>query len=153
MIVTARQGRRKLFFLMMTWNTSGWRETLVYAQFDPPLETTLLEHQPVAGRTGVVVDISPDDFVRLVLPVYKAMFAHMPNSAMLGSTQFKQQANELLRAVAMRRQYTSVSFGRLLVLAGRRLRLTETHHEAALEAVHRNSGLILATNLRPEQVS
>lgn len=100
------------------------------------------------------MDIGPDDFVRLVLPVYKAMFDHMPTSAMLTSMLSADalSADEAVRRVTMMKHYTSVSFGRLLVSAGRRLRLSEAHFEAAREAIVRNSGLILASNLQQEQV-
>lgn len=102
------------------------------------------------------MDISPEDFVRLVLPVYKAMFEHMPKSGMLAAAmqgKLSLPADECLRSVVMLKHYTSVSFGRLLVLAGRKLRLSEAHFEAALEAIISNSGLMLAPNLQQEQVS
>ena len=108
--------------------------------------------QPAAGPTGGLVDISPHDFVRLVLPVYKAMFEHMPTFAMLASGQYKRSTAEVLRSMKTLNHYTTVSFGRLLVSAGRRLRLSEAHFEAALQAIC-NSGLILAPNLQQEQVS
>lgn len=112
--------------------------------------------QAAAGPTGVLVDISPGDFVRLVLPVYKAMFEHMPNATMLAES-FRGGSNlpvdYALRSVKMPKHYTSVSFARLLVSAGRKLRLSESHFEAALEAIIGNSGLILAPNLQQDQVS
>eukprot|EP00752_Nemacystus_decipiens_P011513 g10223.t1 len=109
---------------------------------------------PTAGPTGVLVDISPDDFARLVLPVYKAMFEHMPTSEMMASPLFKRPTvQEIVRSVTKVRHYTSVAFGRLLVSAGRKLRLDEAHFEAALEAVIHNGGLILAPNLQLEQAA
>ena len=100
------------------------------------------------------MDISPSDFVRLVLPVYKAMFEHMPKAGMLAAWMagFKPSADEALRSVTMLKHYTSVSFGRLLVSAGLRLRLRQAHFEAALEAIISKSGLVLAPNLQQEQV-
>ena len=101
------------------------------------------------------MDISPGNFVRLVLPVYKAMFGHMPKAGMLAATmrgQLKLPVDEALRSVTMLKHYTSVSFGRLLVSAGRKLRLGDTHFEAALEAIISKSGLMLAPNLQQEQV-
>lgn len=99
------------------------------------------------------MDISPIDFVHLVLPVYKAMFKHIATSAILASIQSKKSADENFRVLAMVKHYTSVSFARLLVLAGRKLRLSEAHFEAALHAIMNRSGLILESNLRAEQVS
>lgn len=90
------------------------------------------------------MDISPDNFVSLVLPVYKAMFAYMES---------KLPAHEAIRSVAMLKHYTSVSFGRLLVLAEHKLRLSQAHFEAALEAIAGNSDHALAPHLKQEQVS
>lgn len=109
--------------------------------------------QPTAGPTDALVDISPLDFVRLVLPVYKAMFAHMPTSSMVRSMMSETLGNAALRSVQMVKHYTSVSFARLLGSARRTLRVSAAHFEAALEAIIRNSGLILAPNLQQEQVS
>lgn len=91
--------------------------------------------------------------MRLVLPVYKEMFQHMPKVAMFSSMQFKISTDEALRAATMGNHYTSVSFGRLSASAGRNLRLSEAHFEAALEATIKKSGLILAPNLQQEQFS
>eukprot|EP00752_Nemacystus_decipiens_P011512 g10222.t1 len=108
------------------------------------------------GPTGYLVDISPDDFARLVLPVYKAMFEHIPSSEMMAPVLSKRSIGHqraLLRSMITVNHYTSVTFGRLLVLAGRKLRLDEAHFEAALRAVVHSSGLILAPNLNLEQVA
>lgn len=77
----------------------------------------------------------------------------MPTMAIMASMQSTLPAGGFLCTLTMLKQFTSVSFGRLLVLAGRKMRLSEAHYEAALHAIHRNSDIILATNLRPEQVS
>lgn len=84
------------------------------------------------------------------MPVYKAMFEHMPTSDML---IFKRSAAEGCCHLQMLKHYTSVCFGRLLALAGKNLRLSETHFAVALEATVNDSGLILAPNLQQEQVS
>ena len=100
------------------------------------------------------MDISPKDFVNLTLPVYKAMFEHMPKTAMwktMKSGMPGMPVNQALRFTTMTKHYTSVSFGRLLALAGRQLRLNADHFEAARDAVIDNSGLILAPNLQQEQ--
>lgn len=101
------------------------------------------------------MDISPENFVRLVLPVYKAMFEQLPTTAMLAASMLgplKPTAEEARRIITLK-HYTSVSFGRLLVLAERQLRLTQAYSEAALEAIIENSGLTLAPALQQEQVS
>lgn len=97
------------------------------------------------------MDISPQDFVSLALPVYKAMFDHMPKSAMLASMRFEQPW--AVRSCTIPHHYTSVSFGRLLSLSRRQLHLSVTHFEAVLHAIIRNSGLMLAPNLQQEQVT
>ncbi|CAM9183760.1 unnamed protein product [Ectocarpus fasciculatus] len=94
------------------------------------------------------VDISPSDFASLTLPVYKAMFSHMPNKAL---PMFGLDKKQLLLSVATNNYYTSVSFARVLALAGRRLRLGPAHFEAARVSVFESSGLVLALNLRQEQ--
>ena len=48
--------------------------------------------------------------------------------------------------------YTGASFGRLLAVAGRRLRIEAEHFEASLEAMIHESDLILARNLQQEMV-
>ena len=80
------------------------------------------------------------------------MFAHMPTTAMLSSGALGSR-KELCQKVMMPQHYTSVSFGRLLAWAGRRLRLKAAHFKSALHAIVGNSGIILATNLMQEQVS
>ncbi|CAB1098062.1 unnamed protein product [Ectocarpus sp. CCAP 1310/34] len=102
---------------------------------------------------NVLVDISPRDFVNLTLPVYKEMFGHMPKTSMLASRKFHLPANEALRSATLLKYYTSVSFGRLLSLAGRRLRLRVAHFDSVLGAIIDNSGLILAPNLMQEQMA
>ena len=59
----------------------------------------------------------------------------------------------LIHNMTMPNQYTPVSFGRLLAVAGRQLRLKTAHFQAALFAIINGSGLILAPNLMQEQVS
>lgn len=95
---------------------------------------------------AIRVNISPSDFVGLVLPVYKAMFSHALSIASL----FKRANN---RAFCSINHHSSASFGRVLAFASRRLCLGTMHFEAALDAVRSDSGLILATNLQQEQVS
>ncbi|CAM9120819.1 unnamed protein product [Ectocarpus sp. 6 AP-2014] len=92
------------------------------------------------------VDVSPSDFASLTLPVYKAMFSHMPNKSMFGLDD-----KQLLLSAATNKYYTSVSFARVLALAGRRLRLGSAHFEAARVSIFESSGLVLALNLRQEQ--
>lgn len=126
---------------------------LAYFPFDCLIRRR--ERQPAAGPTDTLVDISPQDFVSLTLPVYKAMFEHMPKSTMLRSLQMmrgRSNTNEALRWFTIPHYYTSVSFGRLLSLARRQLRLRVAHFEAALDAIMDNSGLMLAPNLQQEQV-
>lgn len=104
------------------------------------------------------MDISPKDFASLTLPVYKAMFEHMPKMDMWNAIRSGMQGmeampvNQALRMATMIKHYTSVSFGRLLALARRQLRLNEMHFEAARDAVINKSGLVLASNLQQEQV-
>lgn len=110
------------------------------------------ELQSSAGATCILGDISPSEFASLTLPVFKAMFAHMPTTAMLTSRVLEDR-EELLQKVLLPKHYTSVSFGRLLALAGRQLRLKTAHFQSALQAIASKSGLILASNLQQEQVS
>ncbi|CAN0497411.1 unnamed protein product, partial [Ectocarpus sp. 8 AP-2014] len=98
------------------------------------------------GSSPTSIDISPSDFVSLVLPVYKAMFA---NVDLLGS----RGREESIRALTTPMHYTSVSFIRLLALAGRQLRLDTRHFEAALKAMIVGSGLIMASNMMQEQMA
>lgn len=112
-----------------------------------------IDLQSPSGPTRILGDISPSKFVDLTLPVYKAMFAHMPTTAMLSSGRLRQAMAGTVQSMAIPKYYTSVSFGRLLALAGRRLRLKTAHFRAALHAITNGSGLILATNLMQEQVS
>lgn len=102
--------------------------------------------QHTTGSSPTSIDISPSDFVSLVLPVYKAMFA---NVDLLGS----RGREESIRALTTPMHYTSMSFIRLLALAGRQLRLDTRHFEAALKAMIVGSGLIMASNMMQEQVS
>lgn len=76
----------------------------------------------------------------------------MPKTSMFASRKFDLPANEALRSTTMPKYYTSVSFGRLLSLAGRRLRLRVAHFDSVLGAIIDNSGLVLAPNLQQEQV-
>ncbi|CBN79557.1 conserved unknown protein [Ectocarpus siliculosus] len=81
------------------------------------------------------------------------MFGHMPKTSMTATRKFDRPANEVLRSATMPKYYTSVSFGRLLSLAGRRLRLRVAHFHSVLGAIINNSGLILAPNLQQEQIA
>lgn len=60
---------------------------------------------------------------------------------------------EQAESMVMPKYYTLLLFGRLLVLAGHRLRLQTTHFQAALRAIINESELVLAPNLMQEQVS
>lgn len=103
---------------------------------------------------GVFVDISPGAFVDLTLPVYKPMMSHIPTLATIASGPIAMSnSRDMRRAFSTPNQYTPASFGRLLALASRRLRLGTAHFEEALHATVRRSGLILASNLAQEQVS
>ena len=110
------------------------------------------EFQASAGPTCVLADISPSEFANVTLPVYKAMFAHMPTTAMFFSGILGDRKAPI-RNVILPKYYTSGSFGRLLISAGRQLRLKPAHFRSALHAIMSNSGLVLAPNLVQEQVS
>ncbi|CAM9115690.1 unnamed protein product, partial [Ectocarpus sp. 13 AM-2016] len=92
------------------------------------------------------VDISPSEFASLTLPVYEAVFFHMPNMSIFGIDD-----KQLLLSAATNKYYTSVSFARVLALFGRRLRLGAANFEAARVSIFESSGLVLALNLRQEQ--
>ena len=95
------------------------------------------------------MDIGPNDFASLTLPVYKAMFDHMPKSM----TGFETSATTGRRAaVTAFNHYTSASFGRILALARQRLNLTVDHFEAVRDTIIADSGLVLAPKLKQEQV-
>lgn len=96
-------------------------------------------------------DISPDAFGKLTLPVYKAMFSHIPTNYML-ARGFRKPHYHVLRDVVSPKHYSSASFGRLLASAGRFLRLGTRHFDAALDAIITQSDLILAPNLVQEKV-
>lgn len=100
----------------------------------------------------VRVHISPKDFVSLTLPVYKAMFSHMPTMAWAEAGPLAKTTDEWVRSAITPKHYSRASFARLLVLAGRRLRPGTVHFETALNAVGSKSGLVLAPNLVPETV-
>ncbi|CAM9358762.1 unnamed protein product [Scytosiphon promiscuus] len=103
---------------------------------------------------SILVEVSPDAFVDLTLPVYKAMMSHIPTVATLVSGPLNMSRNQdFLRALSTPNHYTPASFGRLLRLAGRRLRLGTEHFQAALHATINCSGLSLASNLAQEQVA
>lgn len=80
------------------------------------------------------------------------MLAHMPSTAMFFSGLLGN-SKMLLKDALLPKHYTSASFGRLLILAGRQLRLKPAHFRSALHAVMDNSGIVLAPNLVQEQVS
>lgn len=100
--------------------------------------------QPVDGSASELVDISPSELVGLTLPVYKAM------SPKAGATGLSKE--EMITVFTAPNHYTSVSFVRLLILAGRRLRLSPTHFKAVLDVIMNDSGMILASNFSQEQV-
>ncbi|CAM9255485.1 unnamed protein product, partial [Ectocarpus sp. 4 AP-2014] len=116
-----------------------------------PTQLRLIRKRPPPDLTSPVppavsVDISPSDFASLTLPVYKAVFSHMSNMSM-----FRLDDKQLLLSAATNKNYTSVSFARVLALAGRRLRLGCAHFEAAQVSIFESSGLVLTLNLRQEQ--
>ena len=92
--------------------------------------------------------ITPGDFAKLTLPVYKAMLAHMPRTAMSPWIEHPR----IVRAVVIQKSYTSASFARLVAVASRHLHLETAHYKAALDAVIADSGMILAPNLQQEKV-
>lgn len=100
--------------------------------------------QPPNGSASDLVDISPSEFVDIVLPVYKAM------SPMAGATGMSNE--ELITMLKSPNHYTSVSFVRLLALAGRRLRLCPAHFKTVLDSIMDDSGMIMASNWSQEQV-
>lgn len=91
------------------------------------------------------MDITPTELVGLTLPIYKAM------SPMAGNMTLSKAEWEA--SLTMANHYTSVSFVRLVALAGRRLRLTQAHFRAVLNALMNDSGMLMASNLCQEQVS
>ena len=114
--------------------------------------TVIVTQQPV-NSPAIRVDISTTDLVSLTLPVYKAMFAHMPKVDVWTPGKFEMAINQAARSATNFKHYTSVSSARLLVSAGRTLRLSVGHFEAARDAIINNSGLILAPILQQEQLS
>lgn len=76
----------------------------------------------------------------------------MPILATVASMFSAFNVNEAKRSLTMPHYYTSVAFGRILSLARRQLRLSPTHFEAVLHAIIHDSGLVLAPNLKHEQV-
>lgn len=92
--------------------------------------------------------ITPEDFAKLTLPVYKAMHAHMPETAMSRWIEDPSTA----RAMVIPKFYTSASFSRLVAVASRHLHLETVHYKAALDAVIADSGILLAPNLQQEKV-
>lgn len=105
---------------------------------------SVVNRQPAEGSAPHLVDISPSELVGLTLPVYKAM------SPMAGAMEMSKA--ERIAMMTTPNHYTSVSFVRLLALAGRRLRLTAAHFRAVLNAMMDDSGMIMASNLCQEQV-
>lgn len=111
------------------------------------------ESQSPSGPAYIQADISPDEFARLTLPVYKAMLAHVPTEqdvSCLGRRSGTEE--EKLFDESTPKHYTSASFGRLLALAGRRLRLKEEHFDAVLRAMASESGIHSPFVLLKEQV-
>lgn len=80
----------------------------------------------------------------MVMPVYNAMVNYKPNRSNL---------REEIVDCRMKKYYTSTSFGGLLALAGRRLRLLPVHFEAVLDTLCNGSVIGSAPNRRGEQVS
>lgn len=102
----------------------------------------MFRHMHQAAEASM--DISPADLVSLTLPVYQNM---SPMAGPFGMTR-----EMIISMATTANHYTSVSFIRLLVGAGRRLRLSATHYRAVLYALMNNSGMMLASNLSQEQV-
>lgn len=96
-------------------------------------------------------DITPEAFVKLTHPVYKAMFSHMPTEEMLAGGFWEPYNHALGDGVSVK-HYTPASFGRLLASAGRFLRLGTRHFKAALHAIVTRSDRISARNLVEEKV-
>lgn len=102
------------------------------------------------GTVDRRVDITPKDFVGITLPVYKAMFAHMPSYE---ENIFRSlDSREKIARFFAPKYYTSLGFARLVAMAGRRLRLGSSHYKAVVRAIRGGSRLILAPNLQQEQV-
>lgn len=107
--------------------------------------------QTISATANTRVDISPGDFAKLTLPIYKGMFEYMllvQQSAMGGKTA----QDALMAAMTAPKHYTPLSFARLLAVAGRRLRLSPVHFKAAINATICQSGLMMASNFQQEQV-
>lgn len=116
-----------------------------------PSRCQTLWHVSQAPSSSIRVNISPSNFARLTLPVYKTMFCHLPTMAdMMTKPSFSV---EDLAASLMPKNYIPASFARLLGLAGRQMRLSTTHFKTALDAVVSQSGLLLASHRRRETVS
>lgn len=92
--------------------------------------------------------ITPEDFAKLTLPVYKAMLAHMPRTAI--SPWIEDPTTE--RAMVIPKFYASASFARLVAVASRHLHVEKAHYEAVLDIVIADSGILLPPNLQQEKV-
>ncbi|CAM9230359.1 unnamed protein product [Scytosiphon promiscuus] len=94
---------------------------------------------------STLVDMTLKDFVDLTLPIYKRM------SPMAGPAGMDLEA--MISMTTTANHYTSVSFIRLIALAGRRIRLRAAHFRAVLNALMNDSSMILASNLSQEQMA
>ncbi|CAM9397242.1 unnamed protein product, partial [Hapterophycus canaliculatus] len=106
--------------------------------------TALPEPTPVEGSPSLLVDMSPRDFVALTLPIYKTM------SPMAGPVDLNLE--KIISMSTTANHYTSISFIRLIALAGRRLRLSAEHFRAVLKTIRNDGSMLLAFNLSQEQV-
>lgn len=119
-----------------------------------PLQPT--ENQTPSGPTCILGDISPSEFVNLTLPVYRAMTNHMPRGSDTPSDLTWEAALEMSEEAhvnSVMKYYTTSSFGRLLALAGRRLRLQTEHFQAVLDILGDGSYISSGPIQRGEQVS
>eukprot|EP00752_Nemacystus_decipiens_P005603 g5071.t1 len=115
-----------------------------------PSQLRLAWKRPTAAFAETVaepdlVDMNPAELVGMTLPIYKAM---VPMAGDMGLSK-----DEWVAKLTMANHYTSVSFVRLVALAGRRLRLSEAHFRAVLDGLMNDSGMLMASNLCQEQMA
>lgn len=109
------------------------------------------DYQVDPGSLDKRVDITPEDFVKLTLPIYKAMLSHIPTMESMFSGHVA--VSKYAARFKLPKHYTPLSFARLVAMANLRLRLSVKHYGAVLNAVMHSTGLILESNLAQGTVS